>query len=905
MSRRLCAFVILAIGCAQAVLWADAGALRGAVTAGPQAAGIANARVSIRGGGRQQQTQTDADGFYQLAALVPGIPYVLTVDGDNLRTFSSRPIVLQDGELRRLDVTMELADARYSVLVTGSAVAARSTAPDVSQRVDAEAIENLPSVTRSTTKYALLNPHVRQVLGLGADFTDASRLSINAGSYRHTGYMLDGAPTYDYIYANSPQVAVSPGAVRDMNVLTGQYSAQYGLSTTGVVSITTPSGTDLLKGEGFTHIRPTDLQERPPLATFDVPNTRTDWGAFAGGPIARARTFFFGSYERSRQNRGAYIQSPVPGFFDGETSDQYGLVRVDHRIGNNQSLTARFNGSETTTNNANDRVSGFNQASFGRRSHVQSLGGQGDHRAILGGSVNQLRISLVAYTPDSASPLQTSVQVVRPNYATEGFSTSNWVHARSVQVGDQLTLSRGRHDVKFGGDLSRLDAHDYSFTPLGTYTFAPGPPQANERPLTFSQTFGAADLTYGQTQGSAFVQDDIRVSPRVTANLGLRYEAQSITDARKNFAPRLGVSWDASGSGRTIVRSGAGVFYDQYYMYLTRRYLTLGPDSPQTTYSWSAGDPGFPTFPESFTAAPTGRLAGARDIMIPDDTVLNPRSVQYSVSVERQLGSALVFEVKGLDSHTTRQMRVNDINHPAPFERTAPGQIRTPQAATLTRPLTTYQGVPVRDIARIDNSAETIYRSLDIGLTRRYGGWGGFGAHYVWSSSIAHSMFYADANSGVPNEWWDDSDRYEGGPGDFHQPHRLVADAVVSLPLDSLVAVVAVAASGLPVNPITGRDNNGDSYTVDRPIGLDRNSFRGPAQFNVDLAAGKRFRLASRWRAEARLEIFNLLNRANFIRVNNIFGEGPAPAASFLAPVAGITNADPPRQVQFAFKVTF
>ena len=73
-------------------------------------------------------------------------------------------------------------------------------------------LENLPSVTRSTTKYALLDPHVRQTIGLGADFADASRISINAGSYRHTSYMLDGVSTYDWIYANSPQTSVSPGA---------------------------------------------------------------------------------------------------------------------------------------------------------------------------------------------------------------------------------------------------------------------------------------------------------------------------------------------------------------------------------------------------------------------------------------------------------------------------------------------------------------------------------------------------------------------------------------------------------------------------------------------------------------------------------------------------------------------
>jgi hypothetical protein len=119
------------------------------------------------------------------------------------------------------------------------------------------------------------------------------------------------------------------------------------------------------------------------------------------------------------------------------------------------------------------------------------------------------------------------------------------------------------------------------------------------------------------------------------------------------------------------------------------------------------------------------------------------------------------------------------------------------------------------------------------------------------------------------------------------------------------VSLVAVAASGLPVNPITGRDNNGDSYTVDRPIGLGRNSFRGPAQVNLDVAAAKQFRMTRTWRVEARIEVFNALNRDNFLRVNNIYGEGPAPLPTFLAPVAGITNTDPARQIQFGLRLMF
>jgi hypothetical protein len=895
------------------------GRIEGTITAGPQAVAIADARVSLRGRGDLAigTTRSDADGRFTFDALEVDVPYTLTVEARGLRPFTRTDVRLRPGEIARIDIHLELADVRDAINVPGAAIDAGGATPGVAQTVDARDIQDLPSVTRSTTKYALLDPHVRQAIGLGADFQDATRLSINAGSYRHTAYMLDGVSTYDWIYANSPQVSVSPGAVAEMQVLTGQYPAQYGLSTTGVLAVTTASGSDRFAGEGFVFARPSGLQARPPVSTMKVPNERTTGGFTLGGPLRHGRgVTFFANYERTAQDRGAFIQSPAPGFFTGHSAEQLGLFRVDDRVSDSHQLTLRLNASGATTNNANDRVAGFNQASFGRESHSQSLGGQITHRAVrsggagdAGGSlVNEARVSFAAYTPDSAMPLQSSVQVVRPNYSTEGYSTVNWVHARTWQIGDQLTLLHGRHLVKAGGEIGWLRARDYSFTPFGTYTFAPGAPQAGDHPLTYSQTFGTADIRYGQTQVSAFVQDEVRVAQRVTATVGLRYEAQSITDARTNFAPRVGVAWDIEANGRTLVRAGAGQFFDQYYMYLTRRYLTLGPQAPQATYSWSWGDPGFPTFPDSLATLPEGKLAPARDIMIPSDDPKNPRSRQVSLSLERELGGGLRLTVGGLYAKTVDQMRVNDINHPAPFDRTAPGQTRSTQTANATRPFTTYQGVAVRDIASIENTAQTVYRALDIGVTRRTGGWGRFGVRYVWSTSIAHSMFYADANSGVPSEWWDNWDGYERGPSDFHQPHRLVADASLNLPYDLHAAAVATAASGLPVNPITGKDNNGDSYTVDRPIGLGRNSFRGPRQFDVDLAIARSWPLpiaARRARIELRVEAFNLLNHQNLLKVNNIYGEGPTPLATFLAPIAGITNVDPARQIQCAIRARF
>jgi hypothetical protein len=149
------------------------------------------------------------------------------------------------------------------------------------------------------------------------------------------------------------------------------------------------------------------------------------------------------------------------------------------------------------------------------------------------------------------------------------------------------------------------------------YTFAPGPPRAGEQPVSFSQTFGTQNLAYGQTEFNAFVSDEIRVACGVTATIGLRYEYQSITNSRKNLGPRLGLAWDVGGSGRTIVRAGGGIFYDQQFLYVTRRFYTSGANAPTQSFTIPYGAAGFPTFPNSLGGCDTTvcrlfRCAGSR-----------------------------------------------------------------------------------------------------------------------------------------------------------------------------------------------------------------------------------------------------------------------------------------------------
>jgi hypothetical protein len=898
-------------------LYAASSSIRGTVTAGPNATPIANARVVLRGGGHEQADASDSEGRFEFVSLDPSITYSITVEAGGLNPYNRSGIVTKDGETQNIDIKLDLADLHTSVVVTDGIVNLEAASAEISQTIDPGEVQNLPSVTRNVTKYALLDPHVRQTEGLGGDYQNAVRLSINAASYRHTSFMLDGATNYDWVDANGPQVTVLPASVDDVKVMTGNYSAQYGNSTNGIIAVTTRSGTDTHHGGFFAYLRPSGPQVLPELAPYHIPNQKLDWGGLLGGPLVKGKTHYFGSYERILQDRGAVITVPALTFFNGQTNEYSGLLRIDHDLTNKNTLTTRLNGWHYASNNADDRISGGNQPSYGRTSRVQSWGGQVTDQAVIGNSVNVARFTYTNYVPDSATPLDPSVGVYIQNYAPpqnntalqSGLSTWNWIHAQTETGGELFAFRRGRHDLKFGGEFVHLHVRDYSNTTEGTYYFYTAADFASLNPYEYAQTYGVADVRYGQQELSAYVQDDFHLARRLTANLGVRYEFESNTDSHHNFGPRVGLAWDATGDGKTVVRAGGGMFFDQYNMYLDRRFITLGPNSPQFNYTWycTPGGNACPSYPNS-VASPSGGSQSpfVSYLYIPAPRLLNPYSLQFSASVEREIERNTVLTVSGLQVHTLQQMCVNDINHPVPFLRTGPGQMRSVAAANATRPYTSYDGVQnVTLIDQIQNTASSIYQALDISIKWRSARWGQISGHYVYSGSYAYAMFYADYNSGVPSEWFTDWEKFERGPSDFYQRHHFIADAVLHGPSRTTLSLVGNVGSGLPVNPITGVDNNGDGYTVDRPVGFGRNSFRTPPQKTFDVSLAKALKVRKRLSEETRLEALNVLNSKDFTTVNNVYGNGATAAATFLAPKAGIDNSDPSRQLQFVVRLLF
>jgi hypothetical protein len=690
--------------------------LHGTVTSGENQAPITGVSVLVRGpAGVRLTSLTDDQGVYRLTGLDKSLRYSIEVNAEGFKPF--RQDVQISSESQQIDIHLDLSSVLESVVVKGSGevISTVSNAPSVSETIPLAEIAELPTSNRNVTKYALLNPHVRQTQGLNSDGNNGNRLSINAQSSRHTAYVTDGVINYDWVYANGPFQLVSASAVEDVSVLTNQYAAEYGTTTAGIVKIDTQSGTNQLGGEAFAFVIPSGIQANPPVSTFHTPNEREQWGGLLGGTLVKDKAFFFGSYEGIRQVRGSFIQSPTPGFFVGQGDEIYGLTRVDQNFTDNHAISIRLNGYHYRNTNANDRVGGFNQISFGRIERSQSWGGQVTDRLIIGHLLNYLRFNFSVFSPDNntpTGPFSPSVGINRPSYSVSGFSQFNWDRAKLVDLSDTVAFNGGRNNFKFGVEAVRVKVQDFLTSLYGTYNFPAGPPTPGKNPLNYTQTFGAAFLRFGETSVQTFAQDDFKISSRVSGNLGLRYEHQSFMDSPHNFAPRVGLAWDVMGDGKTRVTAGAGLFFDMIPLIQLRDALRNGVNAPLRTYTIPFGVPGFPTFPNSLTAPPTGIQAARLDLTIRPAKYLNPYSVQTSVGVERDLGRKFVVMANGIYAHTVHQLRNFDINHPAPFIRTAPEGMPTPRARSPPSWASRYA---------VSSSFRTLTRVLTRHSTSEYG----------------------------------------------------------------------------------------------------------------------------------------------------------------------------------------
>lgn len=970
--------------------------------------------------GAVRNVVSGGDGSVTVPALALTGSYKVTVTRSGFETGEVSGLDLRSGETAQVKIKLVVTGGKNIVTVLGTSEGVRAD-PMIGKSFDSETLDETPIVGRKLTTVPLLNSAFRQGKGTGDLFVNQTYFITGVGSRRATTFVLDGASN-DEGWGRQTAIATVPlSAVQEINVLSNAFSSEYGWTSGGVLNIVTKSGTNEFHGDVIGMFRPggswqakqlpaNDFCPRslntcvPPtnlnsISPVDIPDKLGQFSGSIGGPVVHDKTFFFVAVDRTHQNRTAILSSTLPAFLLPPSGDlnyvgryRQTLVnaRLDHRLTDRQNLALRFNSDQMFDDNPQDAVGGTNAPSVARRYTRKAWSTQLNHTWVLSNSLlNEARFSFLHGGPVTrweAQNLSTIYTRGAGNGAvsfTTGQSRVSELWGKQWQIGDTLSWTAGGHYLKFGGNVIRHRAGGYGNEPglltLGTFTFSTTDPVRNKLPLNqltladvlnYSQPINFGVTTYDLPQWlvSGFVHDSYRVHPDLTLELGLRYDRQTLTDAKHNFEPRLGFAWRPWGSTSTVVRAGYAVYYTQIRTNQVAGYLINGLDGI-ASYTATPGQTGFPTCltcvpvnvdPRTIPASQIPPrditiVAGKRDFYVAQfaryglnfnalpnysDKLVNPRSQNFTIGAEREFMRGVIFGADYVHQHLSDIDRTVDLNAPSTFNRTAPGQTR-PAArpascngiftgnclplggyANETRPIAPVNG-GIRQVNAIMNFGVADYNGLQTNFTMRR-----FPKAFVslsYTLSKATNTTEPDGNGIGPNESNISAlGEQERGPSVVDQRHRVVFMATYRFPWRFTAGTLMQFASARPFNATTGVDNNGDGINNDRPVingvVIPKSAFRGTPTQDISLFIENRVYKSERANLTLRLEAFNVTNHANLLaRGVTVWGNTAIPNSDFGAftnqftsvgggrvnALPAFANIDPPRMFQLQARFSF
>ena len=690
----------------------------GGVVTNPAKEVVPGAAVSVKNTGtnKEDTATTDDTGRFKVANLQPGI-YSLTVSSTGFSPMTVENVVVEIGRETSLEVALSVGPVTGTVDVSAEAPVINTTQQDFSTNINQTSINELPINGRRWSNFALLTP------GAVPDGT-FGLISFRGISGLLNNNTIDGGDNNQAFFAEERgrtriSYSISQAAIREFQVNTSSYSAEYGRSAGGVVNAITKSGTNDFHGGAFYYQRNNKWGARNPLAVrqelvngvftpvgYKPEDVRHQFGGTIGGPIVKDTAFFFFSYDQQKRNfpglavfgqngflnltqgnrdaliaRGltnqqitdtlgflSSLSGPVP-----RTGDQkLFLPKVDWVVNDKNTLTVSYNrlrwdspaGIQTQATNTR-AVDNFGD-DFVQIDSLNAKLASTLTPTLLNefrfqwGRDNEFQFSQppIAGEPTTAvggrSPQTILVGTTTFSFGMPEFlERASFPDERRWQFADTVTMTAGNHTWKFGGDINfvkdiinnlRFSGGEFNYT--GATTGLPDfivdyvnfrtngairalsansnilgrciSPVSTTTPTVFrragkcyagnfNQGFGVLGLTMKTTDLNYFVQDDWRVTPRFTLNLGLRYEYQknpdppnvnptlpqtdNKVDDRNNFGPRIGFAYDLSGEGKMSIRGGWGLYYGRVInstVYNTLVNTGVGTDRGQRQYTASA-----------------------------------------------------------------------------------------------------------------------------------------------------------------------------------------------------------------------------------------------------------------------------------------------------------------------------
>lgn len=867
-----------------------AAAIEGRVT-DDTAAPVAGVTVTARNRatGFQRATITDEEGRFVLVSLPVEGEYDIRAESPGFAAAVRENVTLRPDQTLVIDFTMRVT-AQDTIAVGAAAPQLDRAHATLQQTVDEDLVRALPVPGRGFMALA----------SLAAGFTGHPDFPNPHGqAYWTNNVLVDGASHFSKwrSAARSFSSGVPLEAVRQVQVLTGLFSAEFGESLASVTSVTTKAGTNEWHGSALVFAWEAALDAAPPFSARKPPGGGQQYSLSLGGPLAADRSHFFGSYERRRSRDHNIVVSPTALHAEvPDNQDEHLLFfRVDHQR-QGQLLTARYTG----------EIFGWHHEPGGLvLPAVGTTYTTNVHTVLATGALpvssrtlHEVRFQFSRYV-HRRRDIQPSVFISRAGYSIEGGSLGPWGFDAEPEdtweAADTLSHGRGAHALRLGGGFKHVRARNTDLPyGWGAYFFAGRPDRVTEPYLFIQSLAPTPDAVTAEPRSLSafgFVQDDWTVHARLRLNLGVRYDVERVSNVRgyrapvdtNNLQPRVGLAWDVDGQGRTVVRGGVGLYTQQHLLNPINRVQLDGADGA-IALTLAPNSRLFPRFPDTLIALP-GAALPPRDIHQVDPAFRNAYAIQSAVGVQRVFASGVLTAdyvyLNGRDL-----MSLIDANAPASASKPAP---RTVDEADATRPLTPVAG-GYRKIITLGNEGRSWYRALEVSFDRSGGP-----LHLVTAYTLARAEDVA--NYQLPEDSRNlDADKGRSSADIRHNVAAAFAWNVPgSRPLTRgwSLAGVGTFRGHRPYTISWGDDRNGTTQNDARPGG--RNTGRTGPYRTVDLSLTKRFRRGAAI-IDTRVQAFNALNATNY---DQYVGE-------LLSPLFGRpVSAFPPRRIELAAIVRF